>query len=254
MEQQFERLNVSITQDVAVIRLDEPNRLNALDQATRVQLAALIREYGSGEVVRGIVITGTGRAFSAGEDLSAGVASNCEELIVAMDRFHDLTRAVLATRVPVIAAVNGIAVGGASEFTLCCDARIGSPAAEFFLPENSRGLTVSNASSFLLQRLIGRHALRMILGSLRVGAEEALSIGLLDEVVAADALIERAIALVHAWTPENNTTALHLGLFRPASSDIEAAIARENATAIAAWESGAINAGVDSFWANKASH
>lgn len=240
-------LAVDVVREVAVVTFTRPEKLNVLDVDTRLRLAALIRELGTGEAVRGIVLTGSGRAFSAGEDLRQAPTTDTE-VRRAFESFHDITRAILATRVPVVAAVNGIAVGGASEITLCCDARIGTAATEYYQPENGRGLTISNASSVLLHRLIGNHAMRLVLGSPRVGAQEALRIGLLDELVEPDALLGRAIDTVREWTPEGNTTALHLALLRPRAEEVEAAFAREDQAAHAAWSSGALGAGVEAFW------
>ncbi|WP_063009449.1 AMP-binding protein [Nocardia nova] len=242
-----EFLEVGVVRSVAVVRLNRPEKLNILDLATRLRLATVIRELGTGETVRGIVLTGTGRAFSAGEDLRHSPTTDAE-LRQAFDSFHDITRAILATRVPVVAAVNGIAVGGASEITLCCDSRIGTATTEYYQPENGRGLTISNASSLLLRRLVGNHAMRMVLGSPRISAEEALRIGLVDELVEPDALLDRAIDTVIAWTPEGNTTGLHLALLRPQAHEIEAAFAREDDAASASWQSGALRAGVENFW------
>ncbi|MBF6445363.1 enoyl-CoA hydratase/isomerase family protein [Nocardia farcinica] len=243
-------LDVRIDDDVAVLTLNRPAKLNALDVATRVLLAQTIRQFGTGDLVRGIVLTGTGRAFSAGEDLQA-VPSTYAEVREAVATFHDITRAILETRIPVIAAVNGIAVGGASEITLSCDGRIGSPAAEYFQPENHRGIIISNASSFLMGRLVGSHAMRIVLGSHRVGAEEALRIGLLDEIVAPEKLVDRAVEVIRQWNSDPRITALHLGLLRPLPAEIEAAFAREDDAARQAWESGAFSEGIAGFWTSK---
>ncbi|MFC6064019.1 AMP-binding protein [Streptomyces ochraceiscleroticus] len=240
-------LDVDVVRGVALLTLRHPEKLNAMDVATRLRLATVIREYGTGESVRGIVLTGEGRAFSAGEDLQSAPSTDAEAR-AAFASFHDITRAILETQVPVVAAVNGLAVGGASEITLCCDARIGTRATEYYQPENGRGITISNASSVLLRRLIGSHAMRMVLGSPRIGADEALRIGLLDEIVEPDALLGRAIDTVIEWTPEGNTTALHLALLRPQTEEVEAAFAREDLAAMTAWESGALSAGIKGFW------
>ncbi|WP_407555433.1 AMP-binding protein [Streptomyces sp. Pv4-95] len=240
-------LDVDVMRGVAVLTLRRPEKLNAMDVATRLRLATVIREFGTGESVRGIVLTGEGRAFSAGEDLQSAPSTDAE-LREAFESFHDITRAVLETQIPVVAAVNGLAVGGASELTLCCDARIGTRATEYYQPENGRGITISNASSVLLRRLIGSHAMRMVLGSPRIRAEEALRIGLLDEIVEPDDLIGRAIDTVIGWTPEGNTTALHLALLRPQAEEVEGAFAREDLAARKAWESGALSAGIKGFW------
>ncbi|MFI5500727.1 enoyl-CoA hydratase/isomerase family protein [Nocardia asteroides] len=241
-------VDVRIEHDVAVLTLNRPDKLNALDVATRVLLARQIRHFGTGDLVRGIVLTGTGRAFSAGEDLRS-VPTSYDEFRTAVATFHDLTRAVLETKIPVVAAVNGIAVGGASELTLCCDARVGSPDAEYYQPENHRGIVISNASSFLLGRLVGNHAMRIVLGAQRIGAEEALRIGLLDEIVAPEALVPHAVELIGRWNSDPRTTALHLSLLRPRPEQIEAAFTHEDDAAHDIWESGAFGEGIAGFWA-----
>ena len=243
-------LDTHIDDDVAVLTLNRPAKLNAMNVATRVQLAQAIRRFGAGDRVRGIVLTGTGRAFSAGEDLQTAPTTH-DEVHEAFATFHDITRAILETKIPVIAAVNGIAVGGASEVTLCCDSRIGTPAAEYYQPENHRGIIISNASSFLMGRLVRNHAMRIILGSERIGADEALRIGLLDEIVAPEKLVGRAVEVIRQWTSDPRITALHLGLLRPCRDDIEAAFSREDDAARQSWESGAFLEGIEGFWASK---
>jgi enoyl-CoA hydratase/carnithine racemase len=225
-------IEVSVPEDVAVVTLARPDKLNALTTAMRRELAAIFRYFGDGHSVRGIVVTGTGRAFSAGMDLREAADLPPGGLIADLESFHDMTRAVLETRVPVVGALNGIAVGGACELTLCFDARLGTPAAEYFLPENSLGLTISNASSVLLSRLAGpRAALRLVLESPRIGAQEALDLGLLDEIVDPDGLIEAATGLVHRWTPPGAATAVHLPLLRPSRTVVEQAMAAETEAA-----------------------
>ncbi|MGC5023809.1 enoyl-CoA hydratase/isomerase family protein [Tsukamurella sp. DT100] len=244
-------LDVRIDDDVAVLTLNRPEKLNVMNVPTRVLLAQEIRRFGTGDLVRGIVLTGTGRAFSAGEDLAA-VPTTYDEILEAFATFHDITRAILETRVPVIAAVNGIAVGGASEITLCCDGRIGTPNTQYYQPENHRGIIISNASSFLMTRLVRNHAMRIVLGSQRIDADDALRIGLLDEIVPAESLVERATALAREWNSDPRITGLHLRLLRPRPEDIEAAFAREDEAAQEAWDSGAFTDGVEGFWASRA--
>ncbi|MDO3638624.1 enoyl-CoA hydratase/isomerase family protein [Mycolicibacterium arseniciresistens] len=243
-------LDVSIRDDVAVIRLNRPAKLNALDVTTRVLLAENIRRFGTGELVRGIVLTGTGRAFSAGEDLQT-LPTTYDELRSAVTTFNDITRAILETAIPVIAAVNGIAVGGASEVTLACDSRIGCPATQYFQPENHRGIIISNASSLLMTRLVRNHAMRIIMGSIRIDADEAMRIGLLDEITTPETLVHRAVAVARDWNCDARITALHLRLLRPRLEDIEAAFAREDDAARQSWASGAFSEGISDFWTSK---
>lgn len=220
-------IEVSVAEAVAVVTLRRPDRLNALTVAMRRELAAILRHFGGGHSARGIVVTGAGRAFSAGLDLKEAAELPPGGLIEDVELFHDITRAALQTRVPVVAALNGIAVGGACEMTLCFDARIGTPAAECFLPENNIGLTISNGSSILLPRLVGPRAMRLVLESQRIAARDALAMGLLDEIVDPAGLIEAAIGRVHRWTRPGAATAAHLQLLRPPLAEVERAMAAE---------------------------
>ena len=220
-------IGVAVQDAVAVVTLRRPDKLNALTADACRELAAILRHFGTGDAVRGIVVTGTGRAFSAGLDLREAAELPPDSLTSHIELFHDITRAALQTRVPVVAALNGIAVGGACEMTLCFDARIGTPAAEYFLPENTIGLTISNAASVLLPRLVGHRAMRLVLESARISAQDGLAIGLLDQIVAQADLVPTAIGIVHRWTPPGGATAAHLALLRPAMDAIEQAMAAE---------------------------
>jgi enoyl-CoA hydratase len=240
-------IEVTVRDDVAVITLRRPDRLNALTAGMRRELAAILRHFGDGGQVRGIVVTGTGRAFSAGMDLREAAGLAPDGLTADVESFHDITRAALATRVPVVGALNGIAVGGACEMTLCFDARIASPAAEFFLPENSIGLTISNASSVLLPRLVGHKAMRVVMESARIGARDGLAIGLLDEIVEPADLVETAIGVVRRWTQPGSATAAHLRLLRPPIAAIEQAMAAETEAASGPEAAGLAAAGISRF-------
>jgi enoyl-CoA hydratase len=240
-------IEVSMSQAVAVVTLRRPGQLNALTAGMRRELAAILRHFGDGHLVRGIVVTGTGRAFSAGLDLKEAAELPPGGLIADVELFHDITRAALETRVPVVAALNGIAVGGACEMTLCFDARLGTPAAEYFLPENNIGLTISNASSVLLPRLAGPRAMRLVLESARIGAQDALAMGLLDQIVDPADLIEAAIGLVHLWTQPGAATAAHLRLLRPPLAAVEQAMAAETESASGPDAAGLAAAGINRF-------
>lgn len=237
-------IDVSVRDGVAVVTLRRPEKLNALTAAMRLELAAILRRFGDGERASGIVVTGTGRAFSAGEDLHEAVG---QSLVDEVETFHDLTRAALETRVPVVAAVNGIVVGGAAEWTFCFDSRIGTPAAEYFLPENGIGLSISNGSSILLHRLVGGRAMRLVLDSARLSAEEALAAGLLDELVEQEALIDTAIALIQRWTKPGSATAVHLQLLRPSLKSLEQAFLAETEAARSVEEMGIAQVGIRQF-------
>uniref|UniRef100_UPI001C5E232A enoyl-CoA hydratase/isomerase family protein n=1 Tax=Nonomuraea rhizosphaerae TaxID=2665663 RepID=UPI001C5E232A len=106
-------IDVTVRDEVAVITMRRPEKLNALTPDMRRDLAAAVRAHGDGKLARGIVVTGTGRAFSAGEDIAQAMGNS---MLDEVELFHDLTRSVLQTQVPVVAAVNGLAVGGGAEW------------------------------------------------------------------------------------------------------------------------------------------
>ncbi|WP_209374189.1 enoyl-CoA hydratase/isomerase family protein [Brevibacterium renqingii] len=242
----------TVTDDVAVISLNREDKLNALNADMLHKLADLVKGYGNADGVKGLIVTGVGRAFSAGHDLAgANQARNAQEIAESVNAFHNISRACLRTNVPTIAALNGLAVGGAFEMTLAFDRRMAAPSAEVFLPENSLGLTVSNASSLLLGGLLPRGvALDFVLGARRVGAEEAKRIGLIDELTESD-LVSAAIARVHEYTPSNCSTEQHLRLFRPPLREVEKAMEKETAEAVAAWETGLTARGNATFWGKR---
>lgn len=245
-------IDVAVRDAVAVVTLRRPDKLNALTADACRELAAILRHFGRGDSVRGIVLTGTGRAFSAGLDLREAAELPPDSLTSHIELFHDITRAALETRVPVVAALNGIAVGGACEMTLCFDARIGTPATEYFLPENTIGLTISNAASVLLPRLVGHRATRLVLESARIGAADAVALGLLDQIVEEAELVETAIGTVHRWTPPGGATAAHLTLLRPPMAEIEQAMAAETEATRAAEADGLSRAGINRFLSGRA--
>jgi len=240
-------IDVSVQEAVAVVTLRRPDKLNALTVGMRLELAVILRHFGTGDPVRGIVLTGAGRAFSAGEDLHAAAELPPGSLVAEAELFQDITRAALETRVPLVAALNGIAVGGAAEMTLCFDTRIGTPAAEYYFPENNIGLTISNAASMLLPRLAGPKAMRLIMECARISAQDALASGLLDEIVEQAELIETAIRIVHRWTQPGAATTAHLQLLRPPLGAVEQAIAAETEAARGIDEAGIARAGINRF-------
>ncbi|MFF8617381.1 enoyl-CoA hydratase/isomerase family protein [Streptomyces sp. NPDC015350] len=237
-------LTITVDSGVAVIAMSRPAKLNALTRDMRRDLAGLLRHYSDGSQARGVVITGEGKAFSAGMDLREAAASELD-LLAEMKLFNDITRAALMTEVPVVAALNGTAIGGAGEMALSFDARIATAQAALSWPETGAGLTVSNAASLFLPRLAGAtRALHLIMNSARLSASQALDIGLLDSIVEPEDLIPAAIQLIHRWTQPGSSTAAHLRLMRPSLRAVETAMAREATAVRQVQESGIAQAGI----------
>ncbi len=222
-----EQVKVALIDGIAVISIDRQQRLNAVTRDMLRAIATTVRAYGDGSRANGIVLTGVGPAFSVGKDPVDVVGEGDP---ASLPEFDDVTRAVLECAVPTIAAVNGIAVGGAAELTLCFDARLGSSEAAFLFPGNSVGLPVSGASRLLLARLVKpRNVFRLLLESPKVSADEAMSIGLLDDVIEQGNLLDAAVKLADKWGTSSTSIGLMLSLLRPQIEDVERAMHREPA-------------------------
>ena len=234
--------------DVAILRLERAEKLNALTVPMLRDVDSALQHLRSRSDVRGIVLTGSGRAFSAGDDLPATESLAREDFDELLASFQALTRAVLDTEVPVVAALNGIAVGGAAELTLVCDARVGHPGSDYLFPENQVGLTISNASSYLLPRVVGSRALPLVLESRRISGAEAHELGLIDYFVdSTEAVLDKSLDLLRGWVDRGLATPFHLRLLRPPRAEVEAAMAKENEIAEQAWASGTATEGIKRF-------
>jgi enoyl-CoA hydratase/carnithine racemase len=237
---------------ISIVRLNRPDKLNALSVPMLHDVRDALRALAGGSTA-GVLLTGAGRAFSAGDDLGATETLGEEEFELLMSSFQDLTRALLATPFPVVAALNGLAVGGAAELVLCCDARVGHAGSDLVFPENGIGLTISNASSLLLRRLLGSRALPLVLDADRIAGRRAHALGLIDYFVdEPEQVVPRAAAVLQRWIERGLATRFHLQLLRPAADEVEAALARESAIGLQAWRSGAGREGIRRWLADRA--
>lgn len=245
-------LLVAVRDGVGVITLNRPEKLNALTSEMLSGLSSALKKLGRSEGVAGIVVTGKGRAFTAGHDLSSSnQATDLDGVRAAAEAFHQVTLSCLEAKVPTIAAVNGIAVGGGFELTLAFDRRIGTPQTSVYLPENSLGLIISNASSLLLERAMGASAaLDMVLGSRRFNSKDALAMGILDELVDGDPVLA-AVERIREYTSPDSSGLEHLRLLRPNLSEVRTAMDRETEAAISAWERGSTTRSVERQWGVK---
>jgi enoyl-CoA hydratase/carnithine racemase len=161
----------------AWIRWSRAERLNAFDRATLTAVGEALAEAG-GSGARAIVCVGEGGAWSAGDDLAETATLTPAEWAGAIEGFNRLTREAVAVPQPVLAAIDGVCVGGSFEFAYACDVRVASPRSRFGCPEVAIGLSISNGFSLLMPRA----ARRLVLTGELVGAEEALGLGLVDVV------------------------------------------------------------------------
>ncbi len=180
---------------VALLVLDRPEVLNALDRATLEAFSARIGEVARDAAVRAVVITGEGRAFAAGADIAAMRRFGPAEGEAFSRLGHETFAALEALPVPTIAAVNGFALGGGCELALACDWIWASSVARFGQPEVQLGLIPGFGGTSRLVRRVGlAWAKELVLGGEPIDAETALRIGLANRVLEPDGLVETAVA------------------------------------------------------------
>jgi 2-(1,2-epoxy-1,2-dihydrophenyl)acetyl-CoA isomerase len=177
---------------LAVITLERADVLNAFDEALTTDLAAAVRDVGADTAIRAAVITGAGRAFSAGQDLRdrAVALERGDELRLGDElrrRYHPVISGIRAMRKPVIAAVNGVVSGAGFGLAVACDVRVASSTATFRAGWARVGLVPDAGSAYFLPRIVGwGRAFDLILSSETIDATEALRIGLVTRVWNAD--------------------------------------------------------------------
>jgi len=183
---------------IAVITVNRPDKRNALNAQVIVELDAALTELDADASVRGLIVTGSGeKAFVAGADISELAKATPIEARALALRGQRVFDRLERFRAPVIAAVNGFALGGGCELALACHLRIAADHAQMGTPEVKLGLMCGYAGTQRLPRLIGRgRALEILLSGEMVAADEAFRIGLVNRVVGKDALMTEAMGLM----------------------------------------------------------
>ncbi|MEX2180950.1 MAG: enoyl-CoA hydratase-related protein [Gemmatimonadaceae bacterium] len=206
----FEFLLLEISDRVATVTINRPDKLNALNARVIGELDRMFSELAGREQVGAIILTGAGRAFVAGADIaevSAAAETPAGLEATAMFGQEVFTRIERSPK-PVIAAVNGFALGGGCELALACHLRIASSTAKFGLPEVKLGLIPGYGGTQRLPRLVGLgRAMQMILTGAMVDADAALAMGLANAVYPAEVLLDVTRSLAKEMT-QNGPLAL----------------------------------------------
>lgn len=208
---------------IAVLTIDNPAKRNAMSREMMAQLAGYWDELEQSDC-RAIVITGSGeKAFNAGADVSGDLSASEE-----MARM--INRALLKTSAypkPIIAAVNGVCAGGGVELMLSSDIRVAAPHARFGLPEVKWAIyPFGGATAKLVQQIGYVHAMKLLLTAEMIEADEAVRIGLINEIVPAAELLERALAIARTIAA-NSPVAVQAVKQHISAGVAEAALARE---------------------------
>ncbi len=189
-----ETLILETADGVTLIRLNRPEALNALNSQLLGELVAVLDAAEADDNVRCLVITGSERAFAAGADIKEMSDKTYAEMF-RQDFFGAAARRIEQFRKPIIAAVSGFALGGGCELAMLCDFIIASETAKFGQPEINLGVAPGIGGTQRLTRFVGKSkAMEMILTGRMMDASEAERSGLVSRVVAADKLVEEALA------------------------------------------------------------
>jgi enoyl-CoA hydratase len=196
----FETLVYEVKDFVATVTLSRTQVLHALNAQVFDELEDVFTEMDQNQAVRVVLLTGAGeKAFAAGADIKELAETDELTGMEKAKRGQDVLSLIESCGKPVIALVNGFALGGGCELAMACTMRIASEKAKLGQPEVKLGLIPGYGGTQRLPRLVGEsRALRMMLTGEMVGAEEALRIGLVDEVVPAEKLLEHGLALATA--------------------------------------------------------
>jgi enoyl-CoA hydratase len=179
---------------VALIRINRPDARNALNMEVRRLIAQHLTEMGDDDTVRCIILTGNEKSFAAGADIKEMAGAGTIEMMARGT--HKLWRSIAACPKPVIAAVNGFALGGGCELAMTCDIIIAGESAKFGQPEVKIGIIPGGGGTQRLTRAAGKYkALRYILTGDLFGAKEAFDMGLASEIVPDTEVEKRAVEM-----------------------------------------------------------
>jgi len=222
----YETLLTDLRDGVMTVTLNRPDKLNAFNTAMSRDLIGFFRDVNAMDEVRAIVVTGAGRAFCAGADISGGSGAfqvwNDGSKPQKRDARDSITLAIHNCLKPVIAAINGAAVGWGMELALYADLRVASDRAKFSEMFVKRGLVSDVGGFYRLPAIVGpEKAAELLMTGDVIDAAEALRIGLVGRVVPHDTLMDEARALAHriAANPPLAVRAMKTGLTRFALGD-----------------------------------
>jgi enoyl-CoA hydratase len=192
----FENLLWEVNDHILTLTINRPAKLNALNQQTMADISSAFNQIYQDVSIRGVIITGAGeKAFVAGADISEfiGMATSTEGASQMIKKGHEVFFQIENCPKPVVAAVNGFALGGGCELAMACHIRIASENAKFGQPEVNLGIIPGYGGTQRLTQLVGKgRALELMMTADTIGAQEAYRIGLVNQVVAPDQVIGKA--------------------------------------------------------------
>ena len=194
----FENILTSTENSILTITINRPDKLNALNRKTVEEIGKAIKKAGSDNTIKAIIITGSGqKAFAAGADITELVVLSVEEGKILAKEGQDVYKSIETCPKPVVAAVNGFALGAGCELSMACHMRIASENAKFGQPEVNLGLIAGYGGTQRLIQYVGKtKAIELHMTGDLISAEQALKLGLVNYVVPQDHLIGKCVELL----------------------------------------------------------
>jgi len=194
----YEILKLETNNSIAVLTMSRPQAMNALNSNFFSEMNEMLSEFEKRNDIKAMILTGEGKAFVAGADISEMSNMNSSQGFEFSKKGQSIFSRIENLPFPVIAAVNGFALGGGCELAMSCDIRIASTYAKFGQPEVNLGLIPGYAGTQRLPRFIGlSNALYLLLTGDMINADEAFRLGLVQKVVEPDKLMDEAMAIAN---------------------------------------------------------
>lgn len=202
----YQTLLTSLDNGIFTITINRPDKLNAINKTVMDELKLVVEEVYNNPAIRSAIITGAGpKAFIAGADITEFMGLSKEEGMAISKKGHDVFFAIENSPKPFIAAINGFALGGGCELALSCHFMIAAENAKFGQPEVNLGLIPGYGGTQRLVQLVGKgRAIEMLMSGRTITAQEALQIGMVNEVVPAENLLARVteiLTLINSKAP-----------------------------------------------------
>ena len=195
----MENILIEIKDEICIITINRPDKLNALNKSTIAEIGIAVKTAEADSAIKGIILTGAGtKAFIAGADISEFSDFNLEEGKELSAHGHNVFNSIENCNKPVIAAVNGFALGGGCEVAMACHFRVASNNAKFGQPEVKLGLIPGYGGTQRLPQLIGKgKAMELLMTAELINADEALQLGLINYITTPETLMDKCFEIMN---------------------------------------------------------
>jgi 2-(1,2-epoxy-1,2-dihydrophenyl)acetyl-CoA isomerase len=246
----------SIADGVMTITFDRPDKFNSFNRELALGVQAALKQAADDAAIRCVVITGNGKAFCAGQDLSEAIDPNGPELsTIVSEHYNPIIVAIRKLQKPVIAAVNGVAAGAGANIALACDIVVAHEKASFIQAFSKIGLIPDSGGTFTLPRLVGfQRASALMMTGDKVPANQALHMGMIYQVFTEDEYEGqvRSLALKMAQMPTKGLALTKAALNKAYTNDLQKQLNLEEALQVRASKTHDFNEGVQAFLEKRA--